>query len=67
MLHDSAPVVVLAQNATVGLLGDVPLLNLDLDTWQHQPLSNPRGPGPDRPASGLRDLHLRAPLASPKA
>jgi len=45
MLHDSAPVVVLAQNATVGLLGDVPLLNLDLDTWQHQPLSNPEVPG----------------------
>jgi arthrofactin-type cyclic lipopeptide synthetase B len=45
MLQDSAPVVVLAQGATVELLGDVPVLDLDHDTWQHQPAANPQVPG----------------------
>ncbi|WP_424489422.1 amino acid adenylation domain-containing protein, partial [Pseudomonas sp.] len=45
MLHDSAPVVVLAQGATRALLGDVPVIDLDHSTWQHQPASNPRVPG----------------------
>ncbi|ROM59198.1 non-ribosomal peptide synthetase [Pseudomonas poae] len=44
-LQDSAPVVVLAQAATRALLGDVPLLDLDQDTWQHQPVTNPHVPG----------------------
>ncbi|MGR2708580.1 amino acid adenylation domain-containing protein [Pseudomonas sp. AU10] len=45
MLQDSAPVVVLAQGATRELLGDVPVINLDHSTWQHQLASNPRVPG----------------------
>ncbi|MGY1919684.1 amino acid adenylation domain-containing protein [Pseudomonas tolaasii] len=45
MLQDSAPVVVLAQGATRALLGDVPVLDLDDNTWQHQPASNPQVPG----------------------
>ncbi|MCS4251622.1 non-ribosomal peptide synthetase [Pseudomonas sp. BIGb0164] len=45
MLQDSAPVVVLAQGATRGLLGDVPVIDLDQPTWQHQPCSNPEVPG----------------------
>ena len=45
MLQDSAPVVVLAQSATRELLGDVPVIDLDHDTWQHQPESNPHVPG----------------------
>ncbi|WP_421556644.1 amino acid adenylation domain-containing protein [Pseudomonas kitaguniensis] len=45
MLHDSAPVVVLAQGATGGLLGDVAVIDLDHNTWQHQPASNPQVPG----------------------
>ncbi len=45
MLQDSAPVVVLAQGATRELLGDVPVIDLDHDTWQHQPESNPHVPG----------------------
>ncbi|MFP3497958.1 amino acid adenylation domain-containing protein [Pseudomonas sp. SIMBA_059] len=45
MLQDSAPVVVLAQGATRALLGDVPLLDLDPVTWQHQPATNPQVPG----------------------
>ncbi|WP_448650796.1 amino acid adenylation domain-containing protein [Pseudomonas fluorescens] len=45
MLQDSAPVVVLAQGATRELLGEVPVIDLDHDTWQHQPASNPHVPG----------------------
>ncbi|WP_395608028.1 amino acid adenylation domain-containing protein [Pseudomonas sp. B22129] len=41
MLEDSAPRVVLAQGETRGLLGEVPLIDLDLPTWQHQPVDNP--------------------------
>ncbi|NVZ71929.1 non-ribosomal peptide synthetase [Pseudomonas costantinii] len=41
MLEDSAPLVVLAQSATRGLLGDVPVVDLDFPTWQHQPVDNP--------------------------
>ncbi|AZC82780.1 non-ribosomal peptide synthetase [Pseudomonas chlororaphis] len=41
MLEDSAPVVVLAQEATRGLLGDVPVIDLDRPVWLDQPLSNP--------------------------
>ncbi|CRM77714.1 Linear gramicidin synthase subunit D [Pseudomonas sp. 24 E 13] len=44
MLHDSAPVVVLAHGATRALLGDIPTLDLDCDTWQHQPSTNPSVP-----------------------
>ena len=45
MLQDSAPVVVLAQGATRELLGEVPVIDLDHGTWQHQPASNPHVPG----------------------
>ncbi|MBV4511467.1 amino acid adenylation domain-containing protein [Pseudomonas sp. SWRI22] len=45
MLHDSAPVVVLAQSATRSLLGDVAVVDLDHSTWQHQPVTNPQVPG----------------------
>jgi arthrofactin-type cyclic lipopeptide synthetase B len=45
MLHDSAPVVVLAQRATRGVLGEVPVIDLDQPTWQHQSASNPEVPG----------------------
>ncbi|NMX82867.1 MULTISPECIES: non-ribosomal peptide synthetase [Pseudomonas] len=45
MLHDSAPVVVLAQSATRTLLGDVEVVDLDHSTWQHQPVTNPQVPG----------------------
>ncbi|CAI8734121.1 arthrofactin-type cyclic lipopeptide synthetase C [Pseudomonas chlororaphis] len=41
MLEDSAPVVVLAQGATRGLLGDVPVIDLDQPVWLDQPLDNP--------------------------
>ncbi|MBA6045124.1 non-ribosomal peptide synthetase [Pseudomonas lactis] len=44
MLHDSAPVVVLAQSATRTLLGDVAVVDLDHSTWQHQPAINPQVP-----------------------
>ena len=44
MLHDSAPVVVLAQSATRSLLGDVAVVDLDHSTWQHQPATNPQVP-----------------------
>ena len=42
MLHDSAPTVVLAQAITLSLLGEVPVVNLDSPTWQHQPTHNPQ-------------------------
>ncbi|MCF8997458.1 amino acid adenylation domain-containing protein, partial [Pseudomonas carnis] len=42
MLHDSAPTVVLGQSSTLGLLGEVPVVNLDSPTWQHQPTHNPQ-------------------------
>ena len=45
MLHDSAPVVVLAQSATRALLGDAVVIDLDHSTWQHQPVTNPPVPG----------------------
>ncbi|MBS7842014.1 amino acid adenylation domain-containing protein [Pseudomonas fluorescens] len=41
MLADSAPVAVLAQAATRGLLGDVAVVDLDQPCWQHQTLDNP--------------------------
>ncbi|WP_031286052.1 non-ribosomal peptide synthetase, partial [Pseudomonas chlororaphis] len=41
MLEDSAPVVVLAQEATRGLLGEVSVIDLDRPVWRDQPLSNP--------------------------
>ena len=40
MLQDSAPTVVLAQGSTLGLLGAVPVIDLDQPTWQHQPTDN---------------------------
>ncbi len=40
MLQDSAPVVVLAQAATRGLLGAVPVVELDQPDWQQQPVEN---------------------------
>jgi arthrofactin-type cyclic lipopeptide synthetase B len=45
MLQDSAPVVVLAQRATRGLLGDVAVIDLDHSTWHQQPATNPQVPG----------------------
>ena len=45
MLQDSAPVVVLAQGATRQLLGEVPVIDLDHSTWQHQSTTNPHVPG----------------------
>ncbi|NWA81486.1 non-ribosomal peptide synthetase [Pseudomonas sp. D2002] len=45
MLQDSAPVLVLAQAATRALLGNVPVIDLDHSTWQHQPASNPQVAG----------------------
>ena len=45
MLHDSAPVVVLAQGVTRALVGDIPVIDLDHPTWQHQPVTNPQVPG----------------------
>ncbi|MBV4481744.1 non-ribosomal peptide synthetase [Pseudomonas khavaziana] len=45
MLHDSAPVVVLAQDATRALLGDVAVIDLDHSTWHQQPATNPQVPG----------------------
>ncbi|MBK3510992.1 non-ribosomal peptide synthetase [Pseudomonas sp. MF6747] len=45
MLQDSAPVVVLAQDTTRVLLGEVPVINLDHAAWQHQPAGNPHVPG----------------------
>ncbi len=45
MLQDSAPVVVLAQGATRPLVGEVPVIDLDHSTWQHQPATNPLVPG----------------------
>ncbi|WP_422396126.1 amino acid adenylation domain-containing protein [Pseudomonas trivialis] len=44
ILHDSAPVVLLAQSATRALLGDVPVIDLDHGTWQHQRATNPEVP-----------------------
>ncbi|CRM72101.1 non-ribosomal peptide synthetase [Pseudomonas sp. 58 R 3] len=43
MLEDSAPAVVLVQGATRALLGDidVPVIDLERVTWQHQPAGNP--------------------------
>ncbi|MFC6336712.1 amino acid adenylation domain-containing protein [Pseudomonas sp. CCM 7891] len=47
MLSDSAPVTVLVQGATSGLLGEaaVPRVDLDHNTWEHQPSSNPQVAG----------------------
>ncbi|NMZ50952.1 amino acid adenylation domain-containing protein [Pseudomonas poae] len=41
MLQDSAPQVVLAQVGTRGLLGEVPVVELDQPCWQHLPVANP--------------------------
>ncbi|WP_442964092.1 amino acid adenylation domain-containing protein [Pseudomonas sp. Leaf59] len=41
MLQDSAPQVVLAQVAPRGLLGEVPVVELDVPCWQHLPVANP--------------------------
>ncbi|CRM28925.1 Gramicidin S synthase II [Pseudomonas sp. 31 R 17] len=45
MLYDSTPVVVLTQGAHREWLGTVPVIDLDHDTWQHQPAGNPQVPG----------------------
>ncbi|MFL1563961.1 amino acid adenylation domain-containing protein [Pseudomonas sp. O64] len=45
MLEDSAPLVVLAQGSTRGLLGAVPVVDLDQPCWQHQPVANPDAAG----------------------
>ncbi|WP_416768984.1 amino acid adenylation domain-containing protein [Pseudomonas sp. RHF3.3-3] len=47
MLQDSAPAVVLAQNATQNLLTgvSVPVINLDQGTWQDESVRNPQVPG----------------------
>jgi arthrofactin-type cyclic lipopeptide synthetase B len=42
MLADSAPVAVLAQGSTRGLLGTVPVIDLDQPTWQQQSSDNPQ-------------------------
>ncbi|OLF53508.1 non-ribosomal peptide synthetase [Pseudomonas chlororaphis] len=44
MLEDSAPVAVLAQGATRGLLGEVPVIDLERPLWQDRSLDNPRIP-----------------------
>ena len=47
MLQDSQPAALLVQGATRSLLGDVtvPVVDLDQNTWAHQPVSNPQVPG----------------------
>ncbi|WP_154618419.1 AMP-binding protein, partial [Pseudomonas syringae] len=47
MLVDSAPAVVLAQAATVGLLADaaMPVIDLGSGLWQDESVSNPQVPG----------------------
>jgi len=47
MLQDSAPAVVLAQDATRELLAgvSVPVINLDQGTWQDESVQNPEVPG----------------------
>ncbi|SEI20494.1 amino acid adenylation domain-containing protein [Pseudomonas asplenii] len=47
MLQDSAPAVVLAQDATRDLLAgvSVPVINLDQGTWQDESVQNPQVPG----------------------
>ncbi|WP_017735411.1 non-ribosomal peptide synthetase [Pseudomonas sp. CBZ-4] len=42
MLEDSTPLVVLAQGSTRGLLGAVPVIDLEQPTWSHQPSDNPQ-------------------------
>ncbi|KAB0570175.1 non-ribosomal peptide synthetase [Pseudomonas palleroniana] len=42
MLKDSAPWVVLAQDTTHTLLGQVPVVDLDRPTWQHLSAENPQ-------------------------
>ncbi|WP_144931527.1 MULTISPECIES: non-ribosomal peptide synthase/polyketide synthase, partial [unclassified Pseudomonas] len=46
MLEDSAPAVVLAQTATVGLLADasMPVIDLGSGLWQDESVSNPQVP-----------------------
>ncbi|MGY2377744.1 amino acid adenylation domain-containing protein [Pseudomonas sp. SDO524_S393] len=44
MLEDSAPVAVLAQGSTRGLLGNTPVVDLDQPTWHHHAIDNPRVP-----------------------
>ena len=51
LLQDSAPRVVLAEGATLDLVGDVPRVDLDQDTWHQESDSNPEVPG-------LHDGHL---------
>ncbi|MCE0464975.1 non-ribosomal peptide synthetase, partial [Pseudomonas uvaldensis] len=53
MLEDSAPVAVLAQTGTCGLLASVsvPVIDLGSDAWQDLSIANP-------PASGLASTHL---------
>ncbi|RON51638.1 non-ribosomal peptide synthetase [Pseudomonas frederiksbergensis] len=53
MLDDSAPAVVLAQAATLGLLADaaMPVINLDSSIWQDESVSNPS-------IEGLTSAHL---------
>ncbi|WP_207245245.1 MULTISPECIES: AMP-binding protein, partial [unclassified Pseudomonas] len=53
MLKDSAPLAVLADGATLGLLGDpgVPLVDLGQALWSRQPRVNPR-------LDGLTPRHL---------
>jgi amino acid adenylation domain-containing protein len=42
MLEDSAPLVVLAQGSTRGLLGALPVIDLEQPSWSHQPIDNPQ-------------------------
>ncbi|SDO58233.1 amino acid adenylation domain-containing protein [Pseudomonas congelans] len=53
MLQDSAPAAVLAQTATQGLLADVsvPVINLDTSNWQVESVQNPQ-------VAGLNSAHL---------
>ncbi|WP_446033163.1 amino acid adenylation domain-containing protein [Pseudomonas frederiksbergensis] len=53
MLQDSAPAVVLAQSATLGLLAEalMPVINLDSGIWQDESVSNPV-------IEGLTSAHL---------
>ncbi|MFJ2709597.1 amino acid adenylation domain-containing protein [Pseudomonas sp. NPDC087346] len=44
LLQDSDPVVVLAQDSTRDLLGAVPVINLDHESWQHLSDTNPQLP-----------------------
>ncbi|NWB96895.1 amino acid adenylation domain-containing protein [Pseudomonas gingeri] len=45
LLQDSAPRWVLVEGSTREQVGDLPLVDLEQNTWQHEPESNPQVPG----------------------